>query len=410
MADLLKIGLVIAAIVVLVRLKVALSITLAASAAALGLLYRLPPVEIGDGILRAVLDAENFKLVVALQLVLVFSAVLKETGGIGRAIAALSRIFGDARPTLAFIPAVVGLLPVVGGAMLSAPLVAEAADELALSPERRTFLNYWFRHVWEYTVPTYAAVFLTAGILGIPVVDLVVANLPLSAAAILAGVLFGFRGVRRTAAPEGRPGVRALGRLAGDVLLNLLPFLLVVLLTLACDIHLAYSLALVTAGTALVWRLRPAALARLARRHLSLDLAALIWAIMIFKEILLATAAMDRIAAQLSALGMPPLALVVLLPALIAFITGYTTAFVGLSFPVLLPLIPAGPLAPYYAMLALASGICAHMLSPMHACLVMTLQYYGARLAPTYRLLLPPAATVFLTAVGVFAAAQWLAG
>jgi hypothetical protein len=410
MADLLKIGLVIAAIVVLVRLKVALSITLFASAAALGLLYGLPLAGIGGGALRALLNAENLKLVAALQLVLLFSAVLKETRCIGRAIAALSRIFGDARPTVAFIPAVVGLLPVVGGAMLSAPLVAEAADELALSPERRTFLNYWFRHVWEYTVPTFSAVFLTAGILGISIVDLVAANLPLSAAAILAGVVFGFRGVRPAAAPTEHLGVTARGRLVFDVLLNLLPFMLVVLLTLVGGIHLAYGLALVTAGTAVAYRLNPATLARLARQHLSLDLAALIWAIMVFKEILVATAAMDRIAAQLAALGMPPVALVVVLPALIAFITGYTTAFVGLSFPVLLPLIPPGPLAPYYAMLALASGVCAHMLSPMHACLVMTLEYYQARLAATYRLLLAPAAAVLLTAAGVFAAAHWLAG
>jgi hypothetical protein len=61
-------------------------------------------------------------------------------------------------------------------------------------------------------------------------------------------------------------------------------------------------------------------------------------------------------------------------------------------------------------MLALASGICAHMLSPMHACYVMTLEYYQAGMGKTYRLLLAPAFITFLTGVAVFLAATWLAG
>jgi len=53
--------------------------------------------------------------------VLLFSAVLKENGAMNRAIAALGSVVRDARFTVAIIPAVIGLLPVVGGAMLSPP-------------------------------------------------------------------------------------------------------------------------------------------------------------------------------------------------------------------------------------------------------------------------------------------------
>jgi hypothetical protein len=107
-------------------------------------------------------------------------------------------------------------------------------------------------------------------------------------------------------------------------------------------------------------------------------------------------------------MGIPVIVLIVLVPALIAFITGYTTAFVGLSFPVLAPFIGTGGMEAFYVMLGLASGICAHMLSPMHACLVMTLDYYDAPMGKTYRLLYAPVAALFLAAVGVFAAgALW---
>jgi hypothetical protein len=130
---------------------------------------------------------------------------------------------------------------------------------------------------------------------------------------------------------------------------------------------------------------------------------------MLFKEILLSTGAMGKMARELAGMGIPTVALVVVLPALIAFITGYTTAFVGLSFPVLVPFLPADGSNVFYVMLALASGICAHLLSPMHACLSMTMQYYRAEMNRTYRLLLIPTLLLFLTGSSVFAVGLWLA-
>jgi hypothetical protein len=409
MAEMLKIALIIAAIIVMIRLRVPLSITLIASAFILGVLFRLPLAKLAAGLQGAFLSLENLKLVLALQLVLLFSAVLKENGAMQRAISALSRVIRDARVTVAVIPAVIGLLPVVGGAMLSAPLVAEASDELRLSAERRTFLNFWFRHVWEYTLPTFPAVFLTASIAGVPVAELAAVGIPLTVTAIAGGAIFGFKGV----AGSGPRGFAGSGperwKHVWRFILNLLPFFLVILLTVGLDVHLLYPMAGVTTGMILFSRMPVDRLGRLARQHLSVELAFLIWGIMLFKEILLSTEAMGNMARDLAGMGIPTVVLVVVLPALIAFITGYTTAFVGLSFPVLVPFIPVDGPNVFYVMLALASGICAHLLSPMHACLSMTMQYYRAEMGRTYRLLLIPTFLLFLTGSSVFAVGLWLA-
>jgi hypothetical protein len=409
-SDLAKLGVVIAALILLVRLKFRLSIALFASAAAIGLMFGLSPAQIASAARSGFLDAESLKIVFALQLVLLFSAITKEQGSMQRAISALSMVFRDARVTVAVIPAVIGLLPVVGGAMLSAPLVSEAADELGLSPERRTFLNYWFRHVWEYTLPTFPAVFLTAGIVGIPVGDLVLINLPLTAAAIAGGVVLGFRGVR----PPRSSGIRltpaACGRHLATFAWNLAPFFIVILLTVGGGIHLAYAMLGVTAGIVFLYRIPAARLQLLARRHLSLELAFLVWGIMVFKEMLTASNAMVGIVADLTRMGMPAAVLVAMVPALIAFITGYTTAFVGLSFPVLLPLLPSDGSAAAFVMLGLGAGICAHLLSPVHSCYVMTLEYYRADMGKTYRLLVGPVTVTFLAGVAVFAAARAFGG
>lgn len=408
MPDFLKILCVLAGMVILIRLKLALSLTLLASAAVLGFWFGLSPAGIGTGVLKALLDPENLKLMFSLQLILLFSAVLKENGAMTRAIAALRRIFRDARVTVALIPAIIGLVPVMGGAMLSAPLVSEASDELKLSPERRTFLNFWFRHVWEYMLPTFPTIFLTASIVGVSIADLTLVNLPLTAASVAAGIFFGFRGIPASSGPRSPLGLGEAFRQAARFAGNLLPFFLVILFTLYFKIHLAYSLAAVTAATLVFYRFPFALLKQLAKKNLSLELAFLIWAIMIFKEILVASGAMDSTTRELAQMGMPPVVLVVLLPALIAFITGYPTAFVGLSFPVLLPLIQSSPLGLFYVMLAIGSGLSAHLLSPMHACLVMTLQFYRAPMDKVYRLLFAPVALLFLTGVLVMGIAYWV--
>ncbi|MGD9975460.1 MAG: DUF401 family protein, partial [Desulfatirhabdiaceae bacterium] len=325
MIDLLKMGGIVSAIIILIRMKVPLSITLSGSSLILAWLFHMPLAALKNGILKTIFSIENIYLILILELVLLFSAILKENGSMSRAIAALNRLFRDARITVALIPSIIGLLPVVGGAMLSAPLVAEASDELGLSPERRTFLNYWFRHIWEYTMPTFAAVFLTASIVGISISDLVAANMPLTLAAILTGACFGFRGVRPLQSSEEPVKVNPWK----DCLIfvrNLMPFFLVILLTLCFDLHLFYSLAVVTLGTVLLYQMPVYTLIQLGRRHLSIDLAFLIWGMMLFKEILLSSGAMVNVTSELTRVGMPPILLVVIVPAMIAFITGYAPA------------------------------------------------------------------------------------
>ena len=410
MVELFKIGLVIIGIIVMIRLKVRLSLAILGSAMILGVLFNLPWARIQTGASSALFDLENLKIVAALELVLIFSAIMKEHGSMDRAIAALSGIFRDTRITVALIPAVIGLLPVVGGAMLSAPLVASASDTLRLSPERRTFLNFWFRHVWEYTLPTFPAVFLTAGILGIPVAKIVLANAPLTLVSILTGIFFGFKGIGRPFEGKGQPSV-GLGRNLLSFIRHLMPFFVVIFLTVCFNVHLAYSMGIVTGGILILYRFSPARFMNITRNHLSIELALLIWGIMIFKEILTATGAMHQIASELTRMGVPIVVLVAIIPALIAFITGYTTAFVGLSFPVLLPFLNLGSgEGIYYVMLALACGICGHLLSPMHACYIMTLEYYHASMTKSYRLMMAPTAITLATAVVVFVAGRWISG
>ncbi len=410
MPSTLKITLILVLIIVFARFKLALSTTLFASAAILGFLFHLSIPEIAVSFVKGATHLDTLLLAASLLLILFFSALMKETGNMSRTISALQEIFHDARVTVATIPAVIGVLPILGGAMLSAPLVAEASDQLKLSPERRTFLNYWFRHVWEYCLPTYPGIIMASTLMDVPIAKIALMNLPLTIAAIATGIFFGFQSVgsssSATTFDSSRHWVKSLWGFMG----NLSPFFLVLLLTLYFRIHLAYSLAAASLAVILYYRFSGQRFWRLAKVSFSLEIVLLIWGIMIFKEILVVSGAMTSIATELSQIGLPPLILFISLPFILGLITGYGNAMVGLSFPILLPFFQDAPHTLAYLMIAYGSGFCGALLSPTHACLVMTLEFYKAEMGKVFRMLFLPVAIVFCTGLVTLWIAVWMNG
>ncbi|MCX5906270.1 MAG: DUF401 family protein, partial [Deltaproteobacteria bacterium] len=398
---------ILATIILLIRLHVSLSIALLGSAALLGFLLGLSLPQIGISFINGAIAEETLLLLAAVLLILFFSALMKETGNMSRAITALQNIFRDDRATVAIIPAVIGILPIVGGAMLSAPLVEEASDALKLSPERRTFLNYWFRHVWEYTLPTYPGVILSATIMAVPVAKISLTNLPLTLAAIAVGIFLGFRAVRPSSTESGplKPPhfIRSLASFLG----NLSPFFFVLLLTLYFRIHLAYCLAVAAVGVALYYRLSGSVLKRLAITSFSWEIVFLILGVMIFKEILMASGSMTSMAKEFTRIGLPPVIVIISLPFILGIITGYSNAMVGISLPILLPFFQASGNGLAYLMLAYGSGFCGSLLSPVHVCLIMTQEYFHADLNRIFRMLFLPVAIVFFTGVGTLLFYLW---
>ena len=129
----------------------------------------------------------------------------------------------------------------------------------------------------------------------------------------------------------------------------------------------------------------------------------LLFAVMLYKAIVEESGAAYALFGDLSALGVPPAVMLVILPMLIGFATGLSVAFVGISFPLLLPFMGNGDgLSGVALFLAFVSGMVGYKASPLHLCLVLTVEYFQARLADVYRLILPPLAAVVSIAILVY--------
>ncbi|MCX7779732.1 MAG: DUF401 family protein, partial [Negativicutes bacterium] len=162
-------------------------------------------------------------------------------------------IFRSDRILLAMMPAFLGFLPSLGGAIFSAPLVERAASQYALSAETKTTINYWFRHVWEFTNPIFTGMLLASHISGIPLSVLVTHMAWLTLFSLAIGWLFLISPLRRPQAAHTAPpkssdnGYRYLVLAAGPVVAN---FVLVI----AFNFSASAAMALVVAAMAFVLR------------------------------------------------------------------------------------------------------------------------------------------------------------
>ncbi|MCK5213034.1 MAG: DUF401 family protein, partial [Dehalococcoidia bacterium] len=118
-------------------------------------------------------------------------------------------------------------------------------------------------------------------------------------------------------------------------------------------------------------------------------------AVMIFKSVVEASGAAQALFDEMYAFGMPPIVVLIALPMLIGFSTGLSSAMVGISIPLVMPFIaPGGELNGMAFLLAYGAGGLGYLLSPLHLCLILSTEYFNARLLAVYRYLLPPAAVV----------------
>ena len=113
--------------------------------------------------------------------------------------------------------------------------------------------------------------------------------------------------------------------------------------------------------------------------------------------------AAEQVADWLQEQHVPLLAIAAVLPFLVGLITGITVAFVGVAFPLLLGLMMGmdSHLKLSYLVFAYAWGFTGVLISPVHVCLVATLEYFQADLTKTYRWLIPASVGVLVGATGM---------
>ncbi|MCJ7645879.1 DUF401 family protein, partial [bacterium] len=176
MQDLIILTASLAIILILFKWKLNLTLTMIIAAFFLGIAYRFGPGEISKTFYAACVSRETLEIAVSLFFVIILNLCMNAVDTYRKIIDNMKTFLLDIRWIIAVVPAVVGFLPMFGGALVSAPVVKEVTQEMGISNERKTFLNFWFRHFWEYTLPLDPGILVAAGILGVPVYRVIASN------------------------------------------------------------------------------------------------------------------------------------------------------------------------------------------------------------------------------------------
>jgi uncharacterized protein len=416
MIDLLKLLVILSLTVFLLIKKWDLGLVLFLNSGLVALLFAFPALDLVRSMLGALVARDTLDLAVAVYLVLLLAELMRHTHAMDDMVAALQRLVPDSRVTLAMMPLMIGLMPMLGGAMFSAPMVNEVGERLHVSPERKTFINYWFRHSMEYVFPLYSSLLMMAALLGVSVFEFIQVSWPLTFVALGSGVLWGIVGMGKDARAETalRAPVLSAGALYSGMPLPLMgpldawrrlvqstwPLLLVILSVVVLKVNMGVSLIGVIVLFLIARRIGPRQWWALLKRSFPLGTFSAIFSVMIFKHVLEDAGAVAQIPAALGALGLPAMLVAFVVPMMVGLLTGTAAAALALSVPLVAPLLVGGSMDAMGAGVWLfVGGFTGVLLSPLHLCLALTRVYFKASWIPLYRRIVPSVALVVIAAV-----------
>ncbi len=396
-----------------IRFKAGLGLSILLGSLALGFMFGLPLLEWAEtGVIA--LTQEKFLLLAAIvALILILSDALERSGQSRRLMDSITGYLKSPRLRLAFFPALIGLLPMPGGAVFSAPMLKSISERMDLDNMERSVLNYWFRHIWELAWPLYPGIILTAALADLPILNIISRTGVGFLVMVTLGWIFFLRpGVLpadklvaedsengrswRRALVEGLPLIISIvgGLGLEGVIASFIPWL---------PFELGIIVALMVAiGCIMVQnRLGGAFLRDVLTKKSLRSMIFVIISIFVFKDVMQAAHVVDAMARAAGG-DAALLASAIFLPFLVGMVSGINVAFVGSTFPLLIGVLNTlgmqDQLIPYIV-LGSFCGFAGVMISPIHICFILTCEFFKVDLAAAWRRIALPC--VLLLSAGV---------
>jgi integral membrane protein (TIGR00529 family) len=361
-----------------------LALGLACGAIILGV-FTLPLGVVLDRIIFTLTDPPVLLLALAMGIIPLLGGTMKQSGQID---ALVNNIRLSQRYLLPFSAALMGLLPMPGGALLSAPILERGGQGVA--DPLKAVINNWFRHLFILIYPLNPALIVSAKICKLDVYQTLIYLFPGFILALVLGYIFYLRkihGQRVYSAKFSWAGLLApLGVILAAPLLD---FGLKRLFSLGA----AATVIGVSTGLLLSIVLSPKKLdlRAIAGRMKPWNFALIIIGMFLYLHIFQVSEARGLIAS----LPLPPLVLAVSAGFLLGFVTGRVQLPTSIVFPVYMATVDQVQL-PVFALIYIAVYF-GYIISPVHPCLVVTCEYFRVPLGGMIRKLAWPVLILFIT-------------
>lgn len=319
--------------------------------------------------------SRTYDIIAALYFVMCLEIELRASGALAGMVHSLQRIFSSNRVTLAVMPAFLGLLPSLGGARFSAPIVEAASENLQLEQDHKAAINFWFRHIFEFSSPIIPGMIMACSIAGVAFSDFIAHLCWLTVLAFAAGWFVLIRPIKNDVQKQLQADSDEKNQNKIDLILSLAPVIITFCLVVFVDFNASIAMGLVTAAMWLVLRYtnRFVSLREIICGACDYKMFLNVLCILYFIQLLTVTNVLTEIVQAFQSSPLPIPVIIGSVSFIIGVLTGMSQGHVAIVMPIVAAM-GTGDLN--LAGVAMAFGVAGQMLTPTHMCLVVTVDYF----------------------------------
>ncbi|TET57551.1 DUF401 family protein [Candidatus Bathyarchaeota archaeon] len=320
----------------------------------------------------------------------------KETGMLINLSRSIGELLKNPKLVVSTLPAILGLLPVPGGALMSAPLVESAAEKLGLDNAKKTYVNMWFRHIIFPIYPMGQFIILTAALTNTQISSILIRQIPVVAVMTLAGYLVVLR--KSTVSNSATRRIK-LGENLKKFLLSFSPILAMILTVALLQVDVSVAAFIGIFLLILIAKPTKQMLIKTISNITIYKVALAAYGAMLLRSVVRASGISEALGQTIAATNIGEVVLLSVIPVVLGFLVGLPSGSVAISVPIIAGVITFTPRS---ASLLFISAFLGYLAAPTHLCLVLTTDYFKSSLSKVYRFLVPSVIVSFGAALLVY--------
>ena len=390
-------------IIVLLRFKIPIGACMLASGIFIWALRSASPISLLQAFYETFTLPRTYDIIFALYFVMCLEIELRLSGALTDMVKALRRMCSDVKILLAAMPAFLGLLPSVGGARFSAPIVEELSAGINLSPEHKAAINFWFRHLFEFSSPIIPGMIMACSIAEVTFGEFISHLCWVTVLAIAVGWLILIRPIKLSREKILVESAAEIRHERNGLLLALMPVAAVFMVVVFGGLNASSATGLIVALWVIVLAVvkRPVGVREIFLGAFDWKMSLNICCILYFIQLLSVTEVLSEIVAAFQASPLPIPVIIACVSLIIGVLTGMSQGHVAIVMPIVAAM-GTGDLN--LAGVAMAFGVAGQMLTPTHVCLIVTVDYFKADLLGT----LKPVLIGEILVLTIFSVYTWL--
>ena len=371
-------------IILLLRRKLQIGISMLAGGIFIWLVKSADPADLLTTLIKTFSQYRTYDIILALYFVMCLEIELRVSGALTDMVKALRRIFSSVKLLLAIMPAFLGLLPSVGGARFSAPIVEELSTNLAITASHKAAINFWFRHLFEFSSPIIPGMIMACSIAGVTFGEFIRHLCWLTALAFTVGWFVLITPIKVEHEAKINETAAELKHENNGLILSLGSVVSIFLIVVFGGLNASTATAIVVIAMFFVLLI--------VRRYVSAKdifigafdpkMIANIGGILYFTDLLSVTNVLSEIVEAFQSSPLPIPVIIACVSLIIGILTGMSQGHVAMVMPIVAAM-GTGNLD--LAGVAMAFGVAGQMLTPTHFCLIVTIDYFKTDIFSTLK-------------------------